>query len=157
MGKYARDLDENLEKKVKQIAKEVGLIDCGISIEAIRLRKSKKNVGEIVQGNDLVKLFTGEENLVAIALYEEAFLLVDDQTQNIWIENLISQISYNEEKEKVVITKPELQVGIGMYHKYGNIAVQKAELALMTIQQIEAAKKAVAKPKKGKKGEEPEE
>ena len=50
---------------------------------------------------------------------------VDDQTQNLWIEGLLSQISYDEEKEKVIITKPELQMSLGMYRKYGNVATQK--------------------------------
>ena len=73
MGKYARDLHDGLERKVKSMAQSVGLTDMGISIEAIRLKKSKNSIGEVVQGNDLVKLFTGEENLVAVALYEDAF------------------------------------------------------------------------------------
>ena len=151
MAKYARDLDENLEKKVKQIANELGFSSCGVTIEAVRLKKSKKSIGEVVPGNELAKLFTGEDNLVVIALYEDAFLLVDDQTQNIWIESLISQIGYDEEKDKVSIIKPELQIGRGMYRKYREIAVQKAELALMTVEQIEA-KKAEQKAAQGKRG-----
>lgn len=151
MGKYARDLHDGLEKKVKSMAQSVGLTDMGINIEAIRLKKSKNSIGEVVQGNDLVKLFTGEENLVAVALYEDAFLCVDDQTQNLWIEGLLSQISYDDEKEKVVITKPEIQVGLGMYRKYGNVAVQKYELALMTIQQLAEKSKIEKESKKSKK------
>ena len=57
MGKYARDLHDGLERKVKSMAQSVGLTDMGISIEAIRLKKSKNSIGEVVQGNDLVKLF----------------------------------------------------------------------------------------------------
>lgn len=155
MAKYARDLDENLEKKVKKIAQEAGLLDC-ISIEALRLRKAKKSVGEIVQGNELAKVLTGEENLVAVALYEEAFLEVDERTQDIWIENLLSQIGYDVEKEKIIITKPELQISLGMYHKYQNEIVEKSELALYTIQSIEERKKALraSQGKKGKKTDE---
>jgi hypothetical protein len=151
MGKYARDLHDGLERKVKSMAQSVGLTDMGISIEAIRLKKSKNSIGEVVQGNDLVKLFTGEENLVAVALYEDAFLCVDDQTQNLWIEGLLSQISYDEEKEKVIITKPELQMSLGMYRKYGNVATQKYELALMTVQQLAEKTKAEKDAKKKNK------
>lgn len=136
---------------MKQIANELGFSSCGVTIEAVRLKKSKKSIGEVVPGNELAKLFTGEDNLVVIALYEDAFLLVDDQTQNIWIESLISQIGYDEEKDKVSIIKPELQIGRGMYRKYREIAVQKAELALMTVEQIEA-KKAEQKAAQGKRG-----
>ena len=51
MGKYARDLHDGLERKVKSMAQSVGLTDMGISIEAIRLKKSKNSIGEVVQGN----------------------------------------------------------------------------------------------------------
>lgn len=151
MGKYARDLHDGLERKVKSMAQSIGLTDMGVNVDAIRLKKSKNSIGEVVQGNDLAKLYAGEENLVAVALYEDAFLCVDDQTQNLWIEGLLSQISYDEEKEKVIITKPELQMSLGMYRKYGNVATQKYELALMTVQQLAEKTKAEKDTKKKKK------
>lgn len=155
MGKYTRDLSEGLERKVKSMAQSIGLTDMGVNVDAIRLKKTKNSIGEVVQGNDLAKLYSGEENLVVIALYEEAFLCVDDQTQNLWIEGLLSQISYDDEKDKVIITKPEIQMSLGMYRKYGNIASQKYELALMTVQQIaEKTKQEKELLKKSKKKQE---
>ena len=155
MGKYSRDLDENLIKKVKTLSKSCGLDSLGITVEAIRLKKSKSSAGEVVVGNDLVKLFTGDDNLVAIALYEDLFNLVDEETQNMLIEGLLSQISYDDEKDKIVITKPELSVSVGMYHKYGNIAIQKAEMVYLTCQQIKEkereAKEAAKLLKKSRK------
>ena len=151
MGKYARDLHDGLERKVKSMAQSIGLTDMGVNVDAIRLKKSKNLIGEVVQGNDLAKLYAGEDNLVAVALYEDAFLCVDDQTQNLWIEGLLAQISYDEEKEKVTITKPELQMSLGMYRKYGNVATQKYELALMTVQQLNEKSKAEKESKKKKK------
>jgi hypothetical protein len=91
---------------------------------------------------------------VAIALYQKAFEEVDEETQNLWIESLLNQVSYDMEKDKIVITKPELNIGIGTYRKYGNIAVQKAELAVLTVQGIierEKEEKLAAKSLKIKK------
>jgi hypothetical protein len=133
------------------MAQSIGLTDMGVNVDAIRLKKSKNSIGEVLQGNDLAKLYAGEDNLVAVALYEDAFLCVDDQTQNLWIEGLLAQISYDEEKEKVTITKPELQMSLGMYRKYGNVATQKYELALMTVQQLNEKSKAEKESKKKKK------
>lgn len=141
MGKFSRDLDEILEKKVKTLAQEMHLTEIGINVEAIRLKKSKKEVGMVLKANDLVTLFTGDESLVAVALYEEAFNRVDSETQDFWIRNLLSQISYDLEKDKILITKPELQVPLGMYRQFGNIAVQKTELQLITLAQIEDEEK----------------
>lgn len=151
MGKFSRDLDESLEKKVKMLAREMHITDWGINVEAIRLKKSKKEVGTVLKANDLVTLFTGDESLVAVALYEEALNRMDSQNQDLVIRSLLSQISYDADKDKIVITKPELQISLGMYRQFGDIAVKSAELQLLTLAQIadeEKEKKANAKKKK---------
>ena len=151
MGKFSRDLDESLEKKVKTLAREMHITDWGINVEAIRLKKSKKEVGTVLKANDLVTLFTGDESLVAVALYEEALNRMDSQNQDLVIRSLLSQISYDADKDKIVITKPELQISLGMYRQFGDIAVKSAELQLLTLAQIadeEKEKKANTKKKK---------
>ena len=153
MGKFSRDLDESLEKKVKALAREMHITDWGINVEAIRLKKSKKEVGTVLKANDLVTLFTGDESLVAVALYEEAFNRMDSQNQDLVIRSLLSQISYDADKDKIVITKPELQINLGMYRQFGDLAVKSAELQLLTLAQIaeeEKERKANSKKKKNK-------
>lgn len=147
MAKYSRDLDEALEKKVRDIASAAGLREMGITVEPICLN-SKKSYGEVIKANELVTLFTGDADMVCIAINEELFLNLDDQSQTVLIESLLSQVSYDDEKEKIVITKPELNVGLGMYHKYKEVAVQKLELAYYTLQQIEERKKEEKEAKK---------
>ena len=151
MGKYSKDLDENLINKVKNMAIASGLKQFGIEIETIRLKKSKNSIGEVIKGNDLVQYYAGREDVVVIALYEDAFDIVDEDTQNIWIEGLFSQISYDIEKGKLSIVKPEIQISEGMYEKYKNIAVDKARLAVMTLEQIKEKEEELKQQKKHKK------
>ncbi len=150
MAKYSRELDETLEKKVKEIASAAGLREQGITIEPISLR-SKKSYGEVIKANELVTLFTGDADMVCVAINEELFLLLDDQSQTVLIESLLSQIYYDSEKEKIIINKPELSLSLGMYHKYKEIAPQKLELAYYTLQQIEERKKEEKAAKKAAK------
>lgn len=150
MGKYSRDLNEALEEKVKSIAAATGFREMGITVEAVRAKKCK-TYGEIVKPNDLTKLFLGDDDTIVIALYEDLFDLVDEETQNYWIEALLAQVWYDNEKEKMVVTKPELAVSLAMYHKYKNVAVQKEELAVLTIQQIEQKKKEEKEAKRAAK------
>lgn len=157
MSKYSRDLDESLEQKVKDIASAAGLREKGITVEPIRLN-SKKTYGEVLKSNELISLFTGDSDMVCVAVNEELLDNFDDETQNLLIESLISQIWYDDEKGKIVIAKPELSVGLGMYHKYKEVAVQKMELVYYTLQQLEEkrkeekeAKKAAKAAKKGQK------
>ena len=150
MAKYSRELDGALEKKVKELASAAGLREQGITIEPIALN-SKKSYGEVIKANELVTLFTGDSDMVCVAINERLFLELDDQSQTVLIESLLSQIWYDDEKDKIVITKPELNVGLGMYHKYKEIAVQKLELAYYTLQQLEDKKKAEKEAKKAAK------
>jgi hypothetical protein len=152
IAKYSRDLDEGLEKKVKELASAAGLREQGITIEPIAL-KSKKSYGEVIKANELVTLFTGDADMVCVAINEELFLLLDDQSQTVLIESLLSQIWYDDEKEKIIINKPELSLGLGMYHKYKEVAPQKLELAYYTLQQIEEKKKEEKEAKKAARAE----
>lgn len=157
MAKYSHDLDDALVKRVKNLSAEYGLKEWGVNVDAIRLNKSKGTFGEVVKGNDLGNLYAGEE-IIAVALYEELFDQVDEQTQDLWIETLLSQITVEEDKEgntKVKIVKPEINIPISIYHKYGNVAAQKCELAYLTFQQLkekaDAEKEAKREAKKNKK------
>ena len=127
-----------------------------IEFQVYNIKKSKKDVIKVQKANELVELALDKEDLVVVSLYERAFDLVDDQTKRLWIENAINAVRYDMEKEKVVIDAgPTINVGLGMYHTYGDIIIQKLELAALTLQQIEdqdKEKKAQEKAaKKGKK------
>lgn len=127
-----------------------------IEFQVYNIKKSKKDVIKVQKANELVELALDKEDLVVISLYERAFDLVDDQTKRLWIENAINAVRYDMEKEKVVIDAgPTINVGLGMYHAYGDVIIQKLELAALTLQQIEdqdkekkAQEKAAKKTKK---------
>lgn len=148
MGKYSKDLDSSLVELVEQEVAKTNLQQIGVRVEPIKLNKSNGSVGEILKGNELVKLFINGDDLVAIALYEDAFFMVDEETRRIWVESLVSQISYDIDKDKLVITKPELMVPLGMYRKYGSKVVDKMEIALMTVTDLEEKRKEEKKKNK---------
>jgi hypothetical protein len=154
MSKYSKDLDQNLVAKIQNEAASRGL-DHVMEIKPISLLKTNNEIGQILKAGELTTLFTGNPDIICVALYEEAFKRVDDETQNMWIETLMSQLSYDFEKDKIVITKPEINIPIGVYRKYGNTAAQKLEAALLVIDQIkeeeDAAKAAAKEAKKAAK------
>jgi hypothetical protein len=55
----------------------------------------------------------------------------------LWIEAALAKVSYDTEKDKLVIGgEPTLTIPLGMYHKYEKLAVDMAELEQLTLQQI---------------------
>ena len=157
MGKYALDLDERLEKKIKDMAASYGLRERDITVEAVRLKKSK-TYGEVVKGNDLVTLFTNNDKLVCVALYEDLFIdqktgerRFPDEDENYYIDSLLSQISLDDEKDKVVITKPEIHIPLGISEKYKSVSLEKERAVIYTLQQMAEEKKKEKEAKKAEK------
>lgn len=142
MGKYSKDLNSKLVAMVEAAVAETNLEQIGVRVEAIKMNKSKGVIGEVLKGNDLMKLFNQGDDIVAIALFEEAFMVVNERTRQLWIELLVSQAWYDIDKDKLVITKPELNIPVGMYRKYGAEVVDAMEVALMTVESINECKKA---------------
>ena len=140
MKKYSKDLDDNLIKKVQMLSQRHQLSN----IQAIRCNKLGSEPCFIVKGNDLVELYTGKD-IIGIAIYQEAFDMVGEETQNIWIENLLSRIEYDDESDKYKIKSPELEFTEGMYNVY------KEDLITSLVQAKEIIKSLKEKEKEEKK------
>ena len=146
-----------LEKLVQEVAQEMGLTQMGVEFQALNAKKSKEIV-KVSKANEVTEILSDKENLVVVIAYEEAFDRVDDQTKWMWIRMALDCVSYDAEKDKISLSTPTITIPLGFYQKYGNLAVQKAELALLTIQQIQdeekqrkAEEKALKKAKKKNK------
>lgn len=149
--KYSRNLDEDLKAKVTALA--IAKRDMGITIEPIKLT-SKKSYGEVVKSNELTSLFTGNPDMVCVAINEDLFTKVlDDETQDILIRNLLSTITYDNEKEKVVINKPEIAFSVEMLHEYKGVIAQKIEVAYHGLQQLEEMRREQKEAEKAAKAE----
>lgn len=145
MAKYSKDLSTDIVDKIKNIANSYALQEYGVELEILRLKKPNGGVGEVLKGSDLVKVYAGKENLIVIAIPEELWESVDDSTQTIWTEYLLEQIVSEEDKDgniKVSVKKPEINLSLGMYHKYGQLIVDKLELAYLTTMQMKEQEKA---------------
>jgi hypothetical protein len=144
----------DLEKLVQEVAQEMGLTQMGIEFQALNAKKSKEIV-KVSKANEVTEILSDKENLVVVIAYEEAFDRVDEKTRWMWIRMALDCVSYDPEKDKISLSTPTITVPLGFYQKYGNVAVQNAELALLTIQQIQdeerERKEAEKALKKGRK------
>ena len=153
MSKYKDDLGEDLVKKVKDMAVELGIKANGIDVRPVRLKKANGYVGEVAKPNDAGRVVANDNEVVVVALYQPAFDIVDEQTQDFWIESLLDRIEYNPDKDITKIKKPEISLSRSLYKKYSNVAIQKMELAIDTIAQIEDMKRQEKEEKAAEKKE----
>lgn len=159
MAKTLSSASEEYVKLVKEAVAETGLDRMGVDFQVFNLIKANNSVTKIMKANEITELMTNRDDLVIVGIYERAFDLVDDKTRRMWLESALSQVSYDNEKGKILIGKePTITVTLGFYHKYDNVAVQMAELEQLTLQQIKdedeekkEQQKALKKASKGSK------
>jgi hypothetical protein len=75
-----------------------------------------KEVGKVVKANDLVRHMTNEDLIIIIN--EKIFEQLDEAQQIMQAEELIASIHYDNENDKLVITKPDIVTYSGLVSKY---------------------------------------
>ena len=91
---------------------------------------------------------------IICTVYEEAFDRLDEKGKKLLAEDALSIVSYDSEKDKIIVGAPQIVVTVGGRAKYGEELINVAESAVLAIQQIadeEAERKAAEKAAKRKK------
>lgn len=143
--------DENAEL-IKKVATELSLSRY-VDIQPRYLAKPlKNNVGGVWKWNDVSATLTDKDNTIVVGIYGEAFDRVDEETREFWVRSLLNQIEYDFDKDKICINKDLITMPLSIYQQYGNIAMQKKELEIHTINMlIEEEKERKAAEKEAKK------
>ena len=137
MAKTLSVASEEYVKLVNEVVAETGLDRMGVDFQVYNLLKTKNEVVRVQKAKEIAEILTNREDLVIVAIYEKAFDKVDVKAQRIWLESALAKVSYDNEKDKLVIGgEPTLTIPLGMYHKYDKLAVDMAELEQLTLQQI---------------------
>lgn len=145
MVKEANECSPEIKKLVLDIATEMGLSQF-IKFKVFNVTKATEVV-ELKMHNILTKALV--DNEVFVLVYEDAFDRVDDKTKYMWIRLAMDCVSYDSEKEKVSIKTPMVKVPLYSYQKFGKVAVDNAELAIHTINQIQEEEKNAQSRRKG--------
>jgi hypothetical protein len=149
MAKYSQ-ASENIENLVVDISNELGLINYGVDFQPLCVNKAKE-VCKIVKANELAEYASNREDLVFVLCYEDAFDLVDEKTQYMWLRMEMEKVAYDTEKDKMVLGCPQITVPVGVYEKYKEVAVDAALLGQYTIAQIKEKEKEEAAQRKALK------
>lgn len=153
MSKFLKmEEGDPIAEKIMKIASELNLSRY-VDIQPRYLAKPmKNNVGGVWKWNDVSATLTNKDNTVIVAVFGDAFDKVDEAVQEFWLRNLLCQIEYDFEKDKIVINKDLIAIPLSIYQKYGEEAIQKKELEIHTINMlIEEEKERKAQEKEMRK------
>lgn len=112
-----RDLNRYMEFKLFSISKMATVI---------KVNKASAQTEAIAKKQDLC----------VITIYEEAFDRLDEPSKKLIVENAISQVGYDTEKGRIIITQPDICVTSGARQIYGDALLNAVESSSLAIQQI---------------------
>lgn len=156
MAKFSQ-ASEDIVKIVDEVTAELGL-DSFLDFETLSVPKAK-DVVTVSKASSVVEYLSKRDDLILVFVYEKAFDLVEEKDKYMWVRLALEQISFDTEKDKVIIGCPTINVPVGCYEKYKGAAIDSALLAQYTIAQIkdkeaeEKAQRAAEKSAKKKKTE----
>jgi len=136
MAKYNEPF-EDIQKLFEEIIGDRGL-DHMINIKVLTDNNQKK-IGKVVKANPLMKHMTGED--VIVIINEDVFERLDDVSQYILAENILTSVTFNGERDKVEIVEPTVQTYKGVIEKHSIDSFLRAnELVELTYQQLKEEK-----------------
>lgn len=153
MSKFIKmETGDEYAELIKKVATELSLTRY-VDIQPRYLAKPlKNNVGGVWKWNDVSATLTDRDNTIVVGIYGDAFDRVDEETRAFWVRSLLSQIEYDFDKDKICINKDLITLPLSIYQQYGNIALQKKELEIHTINTLlEEEKERKAAEKEAKK------
>lgn len=137
----------------REMFKETGLLNYGLTLKIMSVPKAKE-ILKVTKASPATEFLTNNEGIIQLFVFEKAFERLDENSQKMLLDMAFSNVWYDTDKDKLNIdTTPNAAI-IRMRQKYGNDILDKVELALVTMQQIEEeereAKEAAREAKRNK-------
>lgn len=139
MGKIYKTSDDIVEL-VESKFDETGLDTYGLNLRVMSVNKSKDLI-KVSKANAATEFLVKDQDIIQVFIYEAAFDRLPDDAKNMLVEMALSNISYNSEKDKIIIDNNPFNQIFAMRKKYGDVILDKIELASMIMAEIEAENK----------------
>lgn len=139
MGKIFTTSDDVLEIVDKKF-QETSLNEYGVTLKVMSVTKSK-DIIKVSKASATTEFIAKKDGMVQLFIYEAAFDRLPDDAKEMLIEMALSNVSYDTDKDKILVeTNPFKQI-FAMRKKYGNDILDKMELSSVIIEEIEEEEK----------------
>lgn len=136
MAKYNEPF-EDIQKLFDEIIGDRGL-DHMINIKVLS-NNNQKEIGTVKKCDPLFKHMTGED--VIVIINEEVFERLDNVSQYVIAENILTAVTWNQDRDRVEIIKPSVKTYKGVIDKHGiETFMRSNELVDLVYQQIKEEK-----------------
>ena len=145
MAKYLEPFEDTQDLFTKKI------VAAGLSnylTITIVVNNTAKDIFKVNKTNDLFKHRSGDD--VLIVLNEQIFDQLPDDQKSIVADEALAEISYDQENDKLVITKPTFVAHDSVLDKYGYDELKVVRESIKTLYQVEKQREDEAKAAKTK-------
>lgn len=132
MARYEEPF-EDTQSLFNEVIEATGLNNY-INITVLANNKAKE-IFKVNKSNELLKYRTGDD--VIIVLNENIFEKLTDEQKRIVVEEAIAYISFDTEKDKVVITQPDFMAHSGILRKHTFNTIEVVRESIKTLYQAE--------------------
>lgn len=145
MAKFYEVTEETLSL-IDEKFQQTGLYNY-IDLKVLGISKAKEVI-KVVKTNPLAEYVGKCPDSVVCLVYEEAFDRLDKLMREMLVEDAFANVSYDDEKDKIIVGGPQIVVSLGGRKKYGEDLINAAEAGIYAIAQIEEEKKAAKEAEK---------
>jgi hypothetical protein len=132
MARYEEPF-EDTQSLFNEVIESTGLNNY-INITVLANNKAKE-IFKVNKSNELLKYRTGDD--VIIVLNENIFEKLTDEQKRIVVEEAIAYISFDSEKDKVIITQPDFMAHSGILRKHTFNTIEVVRESIKTLYQAE--------------------
>ncbi|MBR6516955.1 MAG: hypothetical protein IKT40_08995 [Bacilli bacterium] len=153
MGKFF-STSEDLLAKVNEKFHETGLESYGVTLKVMSVKKAK-DVIKVSKVNETAQFILKKDSMIQMCIYEAVLERIDEDAIDMLIEMALSNVSYDIDKDKLVVDGNPYNQLFRMRKKYGDMVLNTLELTSIIMLEIEEEererKQAEKEAKKAKK------
>lgn len=125
-------------EEIKDLAydkfEETGLSSLGINLKVMSVT-SAKEVLKVSRANATTEFLTNDRDIVTLFVFEEAFDKLSDEQKSVLMEGVLSNVSFDTEKDKLNVDSTRYGELIRMRKKYANYC-DTIETSIMMIEEL---------------------
>lgn len=130
------ETDKDIANLVEERFSATGLDTIGLNLRVMSVTK-QRDVVKANKATDATEFLIDTHGTVQVFVYEGVFSTLDEETQKFLIDMALSNISYNSEKDKIVVESNPYVSLFGMRKKFGDRADELLEASYLAIKQFE--------------------
>lgn len=149
-------LSDETQELIDTVAEEFGLVHY-MNIKCFGVKKQKQII-KVKKASPTEEGMGNTSDSVIVIVAEDVLIQLSQEQQELLVRDALSQVYYDSEKDKIIVTQPELTVTLGGWQKWSEKLVNAQETAILAKHQMEeeererkAAEKELKKSKKNRK------